>query len=33
MAIFLNCIAVTLEAMLWLYVIPELLIRCMLGVG
>ncbi len=33
MAIFMDCIAVTLEAMLWLYVILELLIRCMLGVG
>ncbi len=33
MSIFIDCIMVTLEAMLWLYVILELLIRCMLGVG
>ena len=33
MAIFMDCIVATLEAMLWLYVILELLIRCMLGVG
>ena len=33
MAIFMDCIVVTLEAMLWPYVILELLIRCMLGVG
>ncbi len=33
MGILMDCIVVTLEAMLWLYVILELLIRCMLGVG
>ncbi len=33
MAILMDCIVITLEAMLWLYVILELLIRGMLGVG
>ncbi len=32
MAIFMDCIVVTLEAMLWLYVIPEAVVRVMLGV-
>jgi hypothetical protein len=33
MAIIMDCIVVMLEALLWLYVILELLIRVMLGVG
>jgi hypothetical protein len=33
MGIFMDCIVITLEAMLWLYVILELIIRVMLGVG
>ena len=33
MGIFMDCIVVTLEAMLWLYVILELVVRCMLGAG
>jgi len=32
MAIFMDCIVVTLQAMLWLYVILELVVRCILGV-
>jgi len=33
MSIFMDCIMVTLEPLLWLYVILELVTRCMLGVG